>query len=103
MGLELRKTGKTDRLTFGTEGEDKLSAWIKGHAKVAFAAHMAPWDIEAALIGSVSLPLNLSDNKDHSFHESLAALRSRCRSRARSANNRWPSAPAARTRGESGS
>jgi hypothetical protein len=42
-----------------------------------------PWRLEEQLIASVSLPLNLDQNRQHVLHDRLSALRREARRRAR--------------------
>lgn len=69
------------RLT--SSGEDKLSLWMEAHARVCWAITPRPWEIETKLIASLSLPLNLSHNRDHPFCPELTELRRRARTGVR--------------------
>jgi len=42
-----------------------------------------PWRVEEELIRSVSLPLNLDQNRHHNFHAALSAMRRAAKMRAR--------------------
>lgn len=65
LGLELRRVGSGDRLTFTNPGEQKLDAWMSENAFVAWQALDRPWEAERLLLRSgLSLPLNLRDNPD---------------------------------------
>ena len=75
LGIRLQRVGSGTRMTFGTEGEKKLSEWMGTHAFVACEVHPRPWEREEELIKKLSLPLNLDQNKDHAFAEVLAAKR----------------------------
>jgi hypothetical protein len=81
LGLRLRRVGRGDRCTFG-EGEQKLSSWMEKNALVTWLPVADPWRLEGQLIASVSLPLNLDQNRNHAFHEHLSALRREARRRA---------------------
>ena len=41
------------------------------HARVCWAETPTPWILESQLIASLTLPLNLDQNKDSGFHEQL--------------------------------
>ncbi len=83
LGLELRRVGSGTRMTFGPEGEDELSAWMGEHARVCWLPVTEPWVVEAEAIALADLPLNLDQNRRHSFHAHLTQLRSKARTRAR--------------------
>jgi hypothetical protein len=87
LGIELRRVGSGDRLTFA-DGEEKLSDWIRQHARVAWMPHTRPWEVEERLIRSLSLPLNLQHNDHHPFHKRLTDVRKLCRESARR-NDIW--------------
>ena len=81
LGLRLRRVGGGDRCTFG-EGEQQLSDWMEKNALVTWLPVAEPWRLEEQLIASLSLPLNLDQNRNHSFHDRLSALRREARRRA---------------------
>lgn len=83
LGLDLRRTGATGRATFGTEGEKRLSEWMADNARLCWVACPEPWIVETQAIGSLDLPLNLSQNSGHPFHARLTALRAEAKARAR--------------------
>lgn len=83
LGLRLAAVGRSGRLTFGADGEARLSAWMAVHARASFVITPRPWEIERQLLSSTSLPLNLRDNQHHPFHATLSELRSIARQRAR--------------------
>ena len=66
LGIELRRVGSGRRMTFGA-GERALSDWLERNARVAWLACDEPWRIEKHMIRSVSLPLNLDQNRHHGF------------------------------------
>lgn len=74
LGIQLRRTGKSERPTFGA-GEAALSDWMAEHARVCWLVDAAPWHIEAELISELVLPLNLNQNKHSGFHATLSAAR----------------------------
>jgi hypothetical protein len=69
-------------MTFGA-GEDKLNKWLGANAFVSWVVNETPWELESSLIGSVCLPLNLAQNKNHTFHARLSACRAAAKARAR--------------------
>jgi hypothetical protein len=82
LGIELRRVGSGRRMTFGA-GERVLSDWLERNARVAWLACDEPWRIEKRIIHSVSLPLNLDQNRHHGFHSELAERRRAAKERAR--------------------
>ena len=82
LGIELRRVGSGRRMTFGA-GERVLSDWMERNARVAWLACDEPWRIEEHLIRSVSLPLNLDQNRHNGFHSELSESRRAAKARAR--------------------
>lgn len=82
LGIELRRVGSGKRMTFA-DGEKKLSQWLDRNAFVSWMVCAQPWVIEHELIQTICLPLNLDQNKAHTFHAQLSALRRSARERAR--------------------
>ena len=82
LGIQLRRVGSGNRLTFGT-GEQRLSEWMEDNARVAWLPCAEPWTLEAQLIATVNLPLNLEQNSRCSFHWVLTELRRDAKRRAR--------------------
>ena len=82
LGIELRRVGSGNRMTFTREGEKRLSDWMQANAYVAWVEHPQPWVLEHEAICSLSLPLNLRDNCAHSFSSTLSKLRSDMKKRA---------------------
>ena len=66
-------------MTFST-GEARLSEWMAGNAFVCWWPE--PWVLEQQLVRTVSLPLNLDQNANHSFHTVLSEIRRDARLRA---------------------
>lgn len=81
LGLRLRRVGNGERCTFG-DGERVLSDWMERNALVTWIPAAEPWHVEAQLIASLSLPLNLQHNGNHPFHGTLSTLRRAARARA---------------------
>ena len=52
------------------------------NAFVCWVVTERPWEAEEALISSVCLPLNLDQNRSHSFHARLSACRAAAKKRA---------------------
>jgi hypothetical protein len=82
LGLELRRVGSGGRMTFGREGEATLNAWLESNAQVCWFPCGEPWLVEAAVIASADLPLNLDQNRGRPFHARLTEVRSAARRRA---------------------
>jgi GIY-YIG catalytic domain-containing protein len=57
LGIELRRTGANNRMTFGV-GEARLSDWMSTNAFVSWVVTERPWEEEAAIIQTACLPLN---------------------------------------------
>jgi hypothetical protein len=74
LGIELRRVGSGNRLTFGI-GEQRLSEWLDENARVAWLPCAEPWTLEARLIATLNLPLNLEQNSRCGFHWTLSQLR----------------------------
>ncbi len=82
LGIELRRVGSGLRMTFGA-GEQILNEWLEQNARVAWLTCGEPWRVEEELIRSVSLPLNLDQNRNHRFHAVLSEMRRAAKMRAR--------------------
>ncbi len=82
LGIELRRVGSGERMTFAA-GEELLSGWLAENAFVAWATHPEPWEVERVLIASLDLPFNIDQNARHVFCNDLSALRCAARVRAR--------------------
>src|SRR5436190_16291096 len=81
LGIELRQVGSGKRRTFAA-GEAKLSEWMAQNAFVCWMETPEPWTVETQLITSVCLPLNLDQNRGHTFHARLSAIRAAAKRRA---------------------
>ena len=82
LGIELRRVGSGRRMTFGA-GEQALTNWLERNARIVWLACDGPWRVEEQLIRSVSLPLNLDQNRHHGFHSVLSEIRRAAKARAR--------------------
>jgi len=82
LAIELRRVGSGLRMTFGV-GEQILNEWLDQNARVAWLTCGEPWRVEEELIRSVSLPLNLDQNRNHGFHAQLTERRRVAKARAR--------------------
>lgn len=82
LDIQLRRVGSGRRLTFHA-GEQRLTAWMAEHTRVAWITHPEPWVAEPILIRAVSLPLNLEHNSGHGFARDLSDCRAAARARAR--------------------
>ncbi|MHA2330034.1 MAG: GIY-YIG nuclease family protein [Candidatus Hodarchaeales archaeon] len=79
LGIELRRVSSGKRMIFTKKGEEILSNWMGNNAFISWVEHNAPWEIESQLLHSLSLPLNLQDNRSHPFAPTLTAIRLKCR------------------------
>lgn len=84
LGIALRRvrskssTKREDnvyRYTFTKLGEATLDEWLGRTAFVTWQTEGEPWNLEAELIRTLSLPLNLDQNRHHAFHSGLSAKR----------------------------
>nr|WP_285613360.1 hypothetical protein [Actinokineospora globicatena] len=82
LGLELRRVGSGNRLTF-VHGEQVLNDWLDAHARVSYLAVDSPRDVERVVIEREYLPLNLSDNRHNPFFEELTRIRKDAKAAAR--------------------
>jgi hypothetical protein len=69
-------------MTFSS-GESALSKWMHEHARVVWHICAEPWLVEERLISEIDLPLNLDQNRHHSFHVALSRIRSEAKVKAR--------------------
>jgi hypothetical protein len=81
-GWKLRRAGSGHRLTFDS-AEAQLSEWMGQDALVSWTLHTHPWELEHELIAALTLPLNLQRNSRCGFYQTLHAMRSSARTRAR--------------------
>jgi hypothetical protein len=58
-------------MTFGA-GEKALDDWLERNAQITWMVCDEPWKLEEYLIRTVSLPLNLDQNRHHLFHSKLS-------------------------------
>ena len=79
----LRRVGSGKRMTFTHVGEQWLDDWMDINAFVCWIEHKEPWAVEADIFNSVSLPLNIQDNKHHHFSAILSGLRKKAKKNAR--------------------
>jgi hypothetical protein len=82
LGIELRRYGSGNRLHFGV-GERDLSRWMDANAFVSWLPLSQPWLLEAHLLATLDLPLNLASNQRHPFYRTLKAVREEAAMRAR--------------------
>jgi hypothetical protein len=81
LGISLRRVGSGERFSFA-DGEQRISDWMDANALVCWVATESPWELEEELISTLSLPLNLDQNRSHAFHVTLSAARRAARMRA---------------------
>jgi hypothetical protein len=82
LSIELRRVGSGRRMTFGA-GERALDDWLQRSARIAWMVCDQPWKTEEYLVRTVSLPLNLDQNRHHLFHSELSRTRRVAKARAR--------------------
>jgi hypothetical protein len=83
LRLRLHRVGTRNRLTFGSEGEHKLSEWMATNALVCWVAHPRPWNIETEIISALRPPLNIDANAHHPFCATLTTTRRDMKEKAR--------------------
>jgi hypothetical protein len=83
LGLRLRPTGTTGRLTYA-DGEATLSEWLEDNALLTWVRCLRPWTFERKIIHEISPLLNLQHNESSPFHAWLSEIRRLCKSNARS-------------------
>ncbi|NKX55950.1 GIY-YIG nuclease family protein [Arthrobacter mobilis] len=83
LGIELRRVGSGNRLTFTSNGERQISEWMSRHARVTWVQAESPWRPETLAIEELSLPLNLQGNSHHPYYPTLKNLRAKHRAAAR--------------------
>jgi hypothetical protein len=69
-------------MTFAA-GEQRLSEWLEDNARVSRHPCEQPWTMEAHLISTLDLPLNLEQNSRCTHFPVLSQLRRDDKSRAR--------------------
>ena len=82
-GYPLRRVGSGNRMTFTPLGEQCLNKWMARNAYVLWIEDPEPWMVEATLLKSLSLPLNIQDNLHHPFSGTLTRLRADAKNAAR--------------------
>jgi hypothetical protein len=83
LSIGLRRVGSGKRMTFGREGEARLSAWMADHTRVVWTVTDRPWELEEHLIRRLALPLNLDQNRHSPFHQTLSTIRAEQKAKAR--------------------
>jgi hypothetical protein len=74
---------RTAKLYWFGAGERALDDWLERSARTAWMVCDEPWKIEEYLIRTVSLPLNLDQNRHHLFRSELSGLRRMAKAQAR--------------------
>jgi hypothetical protein len=97
LGLELRRVGSGKTMTF-SEQEAELNDWMQENAFVCWLTEETPWQVETDLIERLSLPLNLDQNRQHTFHGHLSRMRRQAIHRAK----QLPILPRLHARGDAG-
>lgn len=84
LGIQLRRVGSGERLTFTNPGEQVLDDWMQENALVVWHEVENPWMVERQILGSgLSLPLNIRDNPREQQVSILKAARERAMVQAR--------------------
>lgn len=83
IGYPLRRVGSGSRMTLTHLGEQCLDAWMARNAYVCWVEHPEPWVVEAELVRTLSLPLNIEHNPHHPFVGTLTRLRADAKLAAR--------------------
>lgn len=73
--------------TFGPNGEQKLTDWMKEHAQVCWFVIEKPWLVEKEVIQTLQPPINIEHNETHPFCGVLRAIRKECKDKARALSN----------------
>lgn len=81
LALKPRPESGKGKISFG-ETEKRLSAWMAENAFVVWKAVPEPWKQEVPLIQALDLPLNIDNNRQHPFCETLRAARRNARALA---------------------
>jgi hypothetical protein len=87
LGIHLRRVGSGYRMTFGLDGEARLSQWMAQHAQVVCTAVARPWKVEEETIRSLVLPLNLDQNRHSPLHPAYGHNNGRLPARCPKAGN----------------
>jgi hypothetical protein len=82
LGIALRRVGSGNRLTYA-DGEARLTEWMGTHMRVTWTVVDEPWELEKRLIRNLALPLNLDQNRQSPFRQTLSGLRAAQRLAAR--------------------
>jgi len=82
LNIELRRTGRTERMTFG-DGENDLSEWMAENMFVVWTTADMPWTHEVGIINRISPPLNLQHNENHLFYDTLMDARRQAKAKAK--------------------
>lgn len=82
-GLDIKLKLINTRKNFGPIGEQKLTEWMKEHARVCWFVIEKPWVIEKEVIRALNVPLNLKHNESHPFYHTLLGIRKEYRNEAK--------------------
>ena len=74
-GFPLRRVGSGKRMAFTHLGESWLNDWMEQNAFVCWMTHSEPRKVKQCIINSVSLPLNIQNNRHHRFYNTLSKMR----------------------------
>jgi hypothetical protein len=62
-------------MTFTHLGEQWLDEWMEANAFVCWVKHPEPWSLEKELLQTLSVPMNIDQNGDHTFTLKLSEMR----------------------------
>lgn len=79
--LDLEPSIARGRLTWGREGELKLTRWIEQHARISWVLHEQPWTVEDDLLKNAWLALNI-DGRANDWADQLSRQRRQVRQTA---------------------
>jgi hypothetical protein len=78
-------TMTTTKYTLTRDDNRRLSAWQRAHLFLTWCEQPQPWQIEGDVIAAMQPPLNLAENREHPFYDTLHEARGRFRQAARNA------------------
>jgi len=75
-------TMTTTKYTLTSDDNRRLSAWQRAHLFLTWCEQPQPWRIEGDVIAAMQPPLNLAENREHPFYDTLHGARGRFRQTA---------------------
>jgi hypothetical protein len=80
--LELSPYKRGAKVALEPNDNAHLSRWLRENLKLTWCARARPWEIEAAVIGKLTPPLNSAGNATHPFFPRVGEIREAFRRRA---------------------